>query len=81
MGIEPTKSRSHDPSPVLKTGPGSAKPPKNTGKTPHQRSLAPSLIHDVRQTDPDLAAVVHAWADLPDAIKAAIMAMVKAARS
>ncbi len=32
-------------------------------------------------TDPDLAAVVEAWPDLPEAIKAGILAMVKAARS
>jgi len=29
--------------------------------------------------DPDLAAVVEAWPDLPEAIRAGIMAMVKAA--
>ena len=32
-------------------------------------------------TDPDLAAVVEAWPELPEALKAGIMAMVKAARS
>jgi hypothetical protein len=32
-------------------------------------------------TNPDLAAVVDAWPDLPEAIKAGIVAMVKAARS
>jgi len=31
--------------------------------------------------DPDLAAVVDAWPDLPEALKAGILAMVKAARS
>ncbi len=31
--------------------------------------------------DPDLAAVVDAWPDLPEAMKAGIVAMVKAARS
>jgi len=30
--------------------------------------------------DPDLAAVVDAWPDLPKALKAGILAMVKAAR-
>jgi hypothetical protein len=29
-------------------------------------------------TDPDLAAVVEAWPELPDALKAGILAMVKA---
>ncbi|MGO8903852.1 MAG: hypothetical protein ACLQU5_36755 [Isosphaeraceae bacterium] len=31
--------------------------------------------------DPDLAAVVEAWPELPEALKAGIVAMVKAARS
>jgi len=35
---------------------------------------------DVPQ-DPDLAAVVEAWPDLPEALKAGIVAMVKAARA
>jgi hypothetical protein len=30
--------------------------------------------------DPDLAAVVNAWPELPEAIKAGILAMVKAAQ-
>jgi hypothetical protein len=34
---------------------------------------------DARGTDPDLAAVVDAWPNLPEAIKAGIVAMVKAA--
>ena len=33
------------------------------------------------KTDPDLAAVVDAWPELPEAIKASIVAMVKAARN
>jgi hypothetical protein len=32
-----------------------------------------------RQTDPDLARIVVAWPGLPEAIKAGIVAMVKAA--
>jgi hypothetical protein len=32
-------------------------------------------------TDPDLAAVMDAWPELPEAIKAGIAAMVNAARS
>jgi hypothetical protein len=31
--------------------------------------------------DPDLAAVVEAWPELPEALRAGILAMVKAARS
>jgi hypothetical protein len=43
----------------------------------------PELSHylptDIRQIDPALAAVCEAWDRLPEAIRAAILAMVKAA--
>ena len=42
---------------------------------------ADHLPTDTRKTDPALAAVVEAWPDLPEALKAGIVAMVKAARS
>ena len=42
---------------------------------------AEHLPNDARKTDPDLAAVVAACPGLPEAIKAGIVAMVKAARS
>jgi hypothetical protein len=38
------------------------------------------LLHDTCQTDPDLKAVVDAWGQLPEAIRAAITALVRAAR-
>jgi hypothetical protein len=34
---------------------------------------------DIRQTDPNLATVVDAWDRLPEAVRAGIVAMVKAA--
>jgi hypothetical protein len=37
------------------------------------------LPTDACKTDPDLAAVVEAWTELPEAIKAGILAMVEAA--
>jgi hypothetical protein len=37
------------------------------------------LATDTRQTDPDLATVLNAWDRLPEAIRAGIVAMVKAA--
>jgi hypothetical protein len=37
------------------------------------------LPTDIRQSDPDLAAIVAAWSELPEAIRAGIMAMVRAA--
>ena len=39
------------------------------------------MPNDTCKTDPDLAAVVEAWPELPEALKAGIVAMVKAARS
>ena len=48
------------------------------------RQPDPSLAHylptDTCKTDPDLASVVTAWPALPEAIKAGILAMVKAAK-
>jgi len=41
--------------------------------------VADHLPNDTCKTDPDLAAVVEAWPELPDAIRAGILAMVKAA--
>ena len=35
---------------------------------------------DDGQVDPDLATVIAAWDDLPDAVRAGIVAMVRAAR-
>jgi hypothetical protein len=46
------------------------------------RSRAEQVAHhlptDTCQTDPDLAAVVDAWPELPEAIKVGILAMIKA---
>jgi len=42
-------------------------------------SIAHHLPTDACKTDPDLAAVVEAWTELPEAIKAGILAMVEAA--
>jgi hypothetical protein len=41
--------------------------------------VADHLPNDTCKTDPDLAAVVTAWPELPEAIKAGILAMVRAA--
>ena len=43
--------------------------------------VADHLPNDICRTYPDLAAVVNAWPDLPEALKAGIVAMVKAAKS
>ena len=50
---------------------------------PKDLQPAPGVAHylptDTRKTDPDLVAVMAAWPDLPEAIKAGIVAMVKVA--
>jgi hypothetical protein len=43
--------------------------------------VADHLPNDTFKTDPDLAAVVEAWPELPEAIKAGILAMIRVARS
>jgi len=43
--------------------------------------LADHLPNDICRTYPDLAAAVNAWPDLPESLKAGIVAMVKAAKS
>jgi hypothetical protein len=42
-------------------------------------SVGHHLATDTRQTDPDLATVVDAWDRLPEAVRAGIVAMVRAA--
>ena len=43
-------------------------------------NVLPSCLPDSTHNDPDLAAVVKAWPDLPEAVKAGILAMVKASQ-
>jgi hypothetical protein len=49
--------------------------------TSHQGALAPNARPQAAQMAPDLAEIVDAWPELPEAIKAGILAMVKVARS
>ena len=49
-----------------------------TGLRSMGEPLADHLPTDTCQNDPDLAAVVDAWPELPEALKAGIVAMVKA---
>jgi hypothetical protein len=44
---------------------------------PSSQSLAHRLPADTCRTNPDLAAVVDAWPDLPEVLKAGIVTMVK----
>jgi hypothetical protein len=56
-----------------------AKQGDDLGQSP--RGDAHYLPTDTCNTDPDLAAVVAAWPDLPGAIRTGILAMVKAAKA
>ncbi len=59
----------------------SPKPAKRLRQSrPHRGSpIDPPVIHDTCQTDPDLVLVQAAWDRLPAAVKAGLVAMVRAA--
>jgi len=59
---------------------GSPKSPSPKDLREPALSVAHHLPTDTRKTDPDLVAVIAAWPELPEALKAGIVAMVKAAR-
>jgi hypothetical protein len=56
---------------------GTPQPARDLRKSPE--ALAPHLPHDTCKMPPDLAALVEAWPALPEAIRAGILAMVRAA--
>jgi len=79
MGIEPTRSRASDPSTALKAAGPDSQPP---AQQPLTQSPDVDWWAHWRSTladHPDLAAVVAAWPDLPEPIRAGILAMVKSA--
>jgi len=57
----------------------SRKPQTDKGLRISPLPVAHLLPTDTCKTDPDLAAVIEAWDRLPEAIRAGIVAMVKAA--
>src|SRR5262245_33872812 len=77
VGFEPTGRRGRPT--VFKTVQESTPALENKPENSHKTSLAPSLRHDTCLTDPDLTTVVNAWDRLPEAVRAGIVAMVKAA--
>jgi hypothetical protein len=61
--------------------PQADRPKEGQGKDLHRgaKPVSHSFPTDTCQTDPDLATVVNAWDRLPEAVRAGIVAMVKAA--
>lgn len=57
----------------------SRKPLADKGVAPTSQTVLPPCLPDSTEADPDLALVVEAWPGLPEAVRAGIVAMVKAA--
>ena len=76
MGIEPTRRRANDASTALKAAGPCAQVVEE-----HALNASPSADCTTSCTnEPELAAVVTAWPELPEAVKAGIVAMVQAAK-
>ena len=74
----PHRTRTYNPLIKSGQGDGSNPLPVNTsgdGDAPHVPQHVPTA-----RTDPDLARVVTAWPDLPPHIRAAVLALIRAAR-
>lgn len=54
--------------------------PREKLKSAAARSKNVAILDDSPPSDPDLAAVIHAWADLPEAVRAGIVAMIQGGR-
>jgi len=66
---------------IMRPQAGSPKSPSPKDLREPALSVAHHLPTDTRKTDPELAVVVDAWPHLSEALKAGIVAMVKAARN
>jgi hypothetical protein len=75
----PRRTRTYNPM-IKSQRPDPDKPTSANGLRLSPKTIGAHLAHDTRKTDPDFAVVMNAWPDLPEAIKAAIMALVKASR-
>ncbi|MEO2013928.1 MAG: hypothetical protein ABGZ53_06105 [Fuerstiella sp.] len=58
--------------------------PRPTPHNPGENALSPSgaaggaaVVRDNVLLDPDLAAIIEAWAELPESVKAAVLEMVR----
>jgi hypothetical protein len=84
MGIEPTGGLSPGRPPVLKAGALPDATPRRAKVNPlisgrKSLSLPDGRTEPPPEMPPDLAAVVAAWPALPEAIRAAILALVRSA--
>jgi len=61
--------------------PESEKPNPAIGLRIATPPVAAHVPHDIGQTDPDLAFLVEAWPDLPEALRVGIVAMAESARA
>ena|GEM_PF-6908894 len=58
----------------------SQSPHKSTDSAPHPKPLGVSVFSETRNIDPRLIELADQWADLPEALRAGIMAMARAAK-
>ena len=84
VGLEPTRVLPHrilSPAPSKTPGERKSKAAKRLTSIQSHKDLPvdPPVIHDTCQNAHDLAAVVAAWPDLPEAIRAGILTMVNVA--
>ena len=73
MAIEATKRRANDASTTLKA----AGPPSQVMQAQALSGTATGHSTTSCTNDPDLAAVVEAWSELPEPMRAGILAMVR----
>ena len=69
-GVTPHGILSHDATPEN---------PEENGRFENRDAAGAAVDSENVQIDPDLQAIVERWADLPDAVKAGIVAMVQTA--
>ena len=78
MGIEPTTSRANDPSTALKAAGATAQPAQQQALTDNAESHWWTHWRKAVRESPELADVLTAWPTLPAAVRAGIVAMVRA---
>jgi hypothetical protein len=66
--------------PLIRREPAESSLPENRENASNQRQLAPSVLHDTCQTDPDLAVVIDAWPTLPADVRTKILNLARGGR-